>query len=114
MMTTHTFRFGEFQADIVESGKKRCAIRAPRKRAVCPGDTLRLTGPIWAGRGKLAAEPARLLRVAPCVGVHAIELRFHRRTDAVISADITGEPFDAPTCVDPKRAQRADRAAQAR
>jgi hypothetical protein len=31
-MATHTYRFSEFQAGLVESGKKSLTIRAPRRR----------------------------------------------------------------------------------
>ena len=42
----------------LESGAKRCTIRLARTRPTQIGDTLRLVGPLWAGRGKLAAQPA--------------------------------------------------------
>jgi hypothetical protein len=58
------------------------------------GDTLRLTGPVFARFAKVAANPGRLLRTAVCRGVHPIELRFHRATSAVISIDIGGPRFE--------------------
>jgi hypothetical protein len=39
-MATHTYRFSEFQAGLVESGKKTMTIRAPRKAPTRVGDTL--------------------------------------------------------------------------
>jgi hypothetical protein len=93
-MATHTYRFSEFQAGLVESGEKTMTIRAPRKAPTRVGDTLRLTGPMFAGFGKVAANPGRLLRIAVCRGVHPIELRFHRTTSAVISIDIGGPRFE--------------------
>ena len=60
-MATHTYRFSEFQAGLVESGQKTMTIRAPRKAPTRVGDTLRLTGPVFAGFGKMAAKPGRLL-----------------------------------------------------
>jgi hypothetical protein len=57
-MATHIYRFAEFQTGLVESGAKRCTIRLARTRPTQIGDTLRLVGPLWAGRGKLAAQPA--------------------------------------------------------
>ena len=102
MTATHTYRFSEFQTGLVESGDKRCTIRALRKAPTRAGDTLRLTGPIFAGRGKTAAKPGRLLRTAVCRGVHGIVLTIDRDTSAVIEVDITGggtfEGF--PTSVD--------------
>jgi hypothetical protein len=92
-MATHTYRFSEFQAGLIESGKKTMTIRAPRKVPTRAGDTLR-TGPIFAGRAKVADNPGRLLRTAVCRGVHPIELRFHRTTSAVISIDIGGPRFE--------------------
>ena len=93
-MATHTYRFNESQTGLVESGKKRMTIRAPRKVPTRAGDTLRLTGPMFAGFGKVAANPGRLLRIAVCRGVHPIELRLHRTTSAVISIDIGGPRFE--------------------
>ena len=55
---------------------------------------MRLTGPVFAGFAKVAANPGRLLRTAVCRGVHPIELRFHRATSAVISIDIGGPRFE--------------------
>jgi hypothetical protein len=52
------------------------ALEAP----IRAGDTLRLTGPIFAGFAKLADNPGRLLRTAVCRSVHPIELRFHSTT----------------------------------
>ena len=86
-MATHTYRFNESQTGLVESGKKR---KVPTRA----GDTLRLTGPVFAGFAKVAANPGRLLRTAVCRGVHPIELRFHRATSAVISIDIGGPRFE--------------------
>jgi len=44
-MATHTYRFSEFQAGLVESGKRTMTIRAPRKLSFrgdcCPSDHLR-------------------------------------------------------------------------
>ena len=48
-MAMHTYRFSEFQAGLVESGEKTMTIRAPRKAPTRVGDTLRLTGPVFAG-----------------------------------------------------------------
>jgi hypothetical protein len=93
-MATHTYRFSENQTGLIESGKKTMTIRAPRKVPTRAGDTLRLTGPIFAGRAKVAANPGRLLRIAVCRGVHPIELRLHRTTSAVISIDIGGPRFE--------------------
>jgi|SRR6478672_12495623 hypothetical protein len=90
-MATHTYRFSEFQAGLVESGEKTMTIRAPRKAPTRVGDTLRLTGPMFAGFGKVAANPGRLLRIAVCRGVHPIELRFNRDTPEVIFIDIGGQ-----------------------
>jgi len=90
-MATHTYRFSEFQAGLVESGEKTMTIRAPRKAPTRVGDTLRLTGPMFAGFGKVAANPGRLLRIAVCRGVHPIELRFNRCISEVISIDIGGQ-----------------------
>jgi hypothetical protein len=64
VMATHTYRFSPFQVGLVESSVKRCTIRMPRKAPTRAGDTLRLTGPIFAGRGKMAPKPARLLSTA--------------------------------------------------
>ena len=86
-MATHTYRFNESQTGLVESGKKR---KVPTRA----GDTLRLTGPVFAGFAKVAANPGCLLRTAVCRGVHPIELRFHRATSAVISIDIGGPRFE--------------------
>ena len=63
-MATHTYRFSEFQIGLIESGQKRCTIRKCRKSPTGPGVTLRLTGPMFAGRGKMARRPGRLLRTA--------------------------------------------------
>jgi hypothetical protein len=93
MTATHTYRFSEFQTGLVESGVERCTIRALRKVPTRAGDTLRLTGPIFAGRGKTAAKPGRLLRTAVCRSVHPIELRFDRDTSEVISIDMGGQRF---------------------
>jgi hypothetical protein len=93
MTATHTYRFSEFQAGLVESGKKSMTIRAPRKAPTRAGDTLRLTGPIFAGFAKVAPQPGRLLRTAVCRGAHSIELRFHRDTSELISIDIGGQRF---------------------
>jgi hypothetical protein len=93
-MATHTYRFSEFQTGLVESGQKCITIRAPRKVPTRAGDTLRLTGPVFAGLAKVADNPGRLLRTAVCRGVHPIELRFHRATSAVISTDIGGPRFE--------------------
>ena len=92
-MATHTYRFSEFQAGLVESGEKTMTIRAPRKAPTRVGDTLRLTGPMFAGFGKVAANPGRLLRTAVCRSVHPIELRFDRDTSAVVSIDIGGQLY---------------------
>jgi hypothetical protein len=92
-MATHTYRFSEFQAGLVESGKKTMTIRAPRKAPTRAGDTLRLTGPVFAGFAKVAANPGRLLRIAVCRSVLPIELRFDRDTSEVISIDIGGQLF---------------------
>ena len=101
-MATHTYRFSEFQAGLVESGQKTMTIRAPRKAPTRVGDTLRLTGPVFAGRGKTAAKPGRLLRTAVCRSVHGIVLTLDHDTSAVILFDITGETtFECvPICVD--------------
>jgi hypothetical protein len=80
-MATHTYRFSEFQAGLVESGKKTMTIRAPRKVPTRAGDTLRLTGPIFAGFAKVADNPGRLLRSAVCRSVLPIELRLQRALD---------------------------------
>jgi hypothetical protein len=90
-MATHTYRFSEFQAGLVESGKKTMTIRAPRKVPTRAGDTLRLTGPVFAGFAKVAANPGRLLRIAVCRSVLPIELRFDRTTSEAISIDIGGQ-----------------------
>ena len=102
MTATHTYRFSEFQTGLVESGVKRCTIRALRRAPTRAGDTLRLTGPIFAGRGKTAAKPGRLLRTAVCRSVHGTVLTLDHETSAVILFDITGETtFECvPTCVD--------------
>jgi hypothetical protein len=92
-MATHTYRFSEFQAGLVDSGKKTMTIRARRKAPTRVGDTLRLTGPVFAGFAKMAANPGRLLRTAECLGVHPIELRFDRDTSEVISIEIGGQLF---------------------
>jgi hypothetical protein len=89
-MATHTYRFSEFQAGLVESGQKTMTIRAPRKAPTRVGDTLRLTGPVFAGFGKMAANPGRLLRTAVCRSVDPIELRFDRATSAVTSIVVGG------------------------
>jgi hypothetical protein len=91
MTATHTYRFSKFQTSLVESGVKRCTIRALRKVPTRTGDTLRLTGPIFAGRGKTAAKPGQLLRTAVCRSVHSIVLTIDRDTSAVIAVDITRE-----------------------
>jgi hypothetical protein len=93
VMATHTYRFSEFQTGLVESGVKRCTIRALRRAPTRAGDTLRLTGPFFAGFAKVAANPGRLLRTAVCRSVHPIELRFDRDTSAVISIDIGGQLY---------------------
>ena len=99
-MATHTYRFSEFQIGLIESGQKRCTIRKRRKSPTRPGDTLRLTGPMFAGRARLAPRPGRLLRTVECLSVQNIVLTFDRRNYAVIAADIAGEPFeDFPTSV---------------
>jgi hypothetical protein len=99
-MATHTYHFSEFQNGLVQSGKKRCTIRAVRKATTRPGDTLRLTGPMFAGPRKFAAKPGRLLRTAVCRSVHDIALTFDPRSNAVIAADIIGPAFEGyPTCV---------------
>ena len=90
-MATHTYRFSEFQAGLVESGKKTMTIRALRRAPTRAGDTLRLTGPFFAGFAKVAANPGRLLRTAVCRSVHPIELRFDRDTSEAICIDIGGE-----------------------
>jgi hypothetical protein len=46
---------------------------------------------MFAGFGKVAANPGRLLRIAVCRGVHPIELRFNRDTPEVIFIDIGGQ-----------------------
>jgi hypothetical protein len=100
-MATHTYRFSEFQIGLIQSGQKRCTIRKRRKSPTRPGDTLRLTGPMFAGRGKMASRRGRLLRKAVCLSVHDIVLTFDPRSYAVIAADIAGKPFGGfPTCVD--------------
>ena len=74
-MGTHVYRFSEFQTGLVESGQKRRTIRLRSERPTKPGDTLRLTGPTWAG-GKRHPNPNRLLLVATCTKVEEIELRY--------------------------------------
>jgi len=106
-MATHTYRFSEFQAGLVESGEKTMTIRAPRKAPTRVGDTLRLTGPVFAGFGKVAANPGRLLRIAVCRGVHPIELRFNRDTSEVIFIDMGGQMFVLDV-VDPEAFARLD------
>jgi hypothetical protein len=106
-MATHTYRFSEFQAGLVESGQKTMTIRAPRKAPTRVGDTLRLTGPMFAGFGKVAANPGRLLRIAVCRGVHPIELRFNRDTSEVIFIDMGGQ-FFVLDVVDPEAFARLD------
>ena len=99
-MATHTYRFSEFQIGLIESGQKRCTIRKCRKSPTGPGVTLRLTGPMFAGRGKMARRRGRLLRTAVCLSVHDIVLTFDPRSFVVIAADITGPAFEGhPTCV---------------
>ena len=75
LTATHVYRFSEFQTGLVESGEKRCTIRLRRDRPTKQGDTLRLTGPTWAS-GKRHPNPNRLLRVATCIRVDEIELRY--------------------------------------
>ena len=89
-MATHVYRFSESQTGLVESGEKRCTIRLQRERPTKPGDTLRLTGPIWAG-GKRHPNPSRLLLVATCTKVEEIELHYSPE-GAVKSVLISGEP----------------------
>ena len=102
-----TYRFNESQTGLVESGKKRMTIGAPRKVPTRAGDTLRLTGPVFAGFGKVAANPGRLLRIAVCRGVHPIELRFNRDTSEVIFIDMGGQLFVLDV-VDPEAFARLD------
>jgi hypothetical protein len=106
-MATHTYRFSEFQAELVESGEKTMTIRAPRRAPTRVGDTLRLTGPMFAGFGKVAANPGRLLRIAVCRGVHPIELRFNRDTSEVIFIDMGGQLFVLDV-IDPEAFARLD------
>ena len=106
-MATHTYRFSEFQAGLVESGEKTMTIRARRKAPTRVGDTLRLTGPVFAGFGKVAANPGRLLRIAVCRGVHPIELRFNRDTSEVIFIDMGGQLFVLDV-IDPEAFARLD------
>ena len=106
-MATQTYRFSEFQAGLVASGKKSMTIRAPRKVPTRAGDTLRLTGPVFAGFAKVAANPGRLLRIAVCRGVHPIELRFNRDTSEVIFIDMGGQSFVLDV-IDPEAFARLD------
>ena len=92
-MVTHTYRFNESQTGLVESGKKRMTIRAPRKVPTRAGDTLRLTGPVFAGFAKVAAKGACCARRCAVASIR-FELRFHRATSAVISIDIGGPRFE--------------------
>src|SRR5215471_12697887 len=102
-MATHTY---EFRIGLIESGQKRCTIRKRRKSPTGPGVTLRLTGPMFAGRGKMARRPGRLLRTAVCLSVHDIVLTFDPRSFAVFAAETRGPAFEAhPTWV----AERARR-----
>src|SRR5215471_378943 len=96
-MATHTYRFSEFQIGLIESGQKRCTIRKRRKSPTGPGVTLRLTGPMFAGCGKMARRSGRLLRTAVCLSVHDIVLTFDPRSYAVIAADITGARVRRPS-----------------
>ena len=106
-MATHKYRFNENQTGLVESGKKTMTIRAPRKVPTHAGDTLRLTGPVFAGFAKVAANPGRLLRIAVCRGVHPIEVRFNRDTSEVIFIDMGGQLFVLDV-IDPEAFARLD------
>jgi len=98
-MAQHTIHFSEIHTARVAAGDKRCTIRSPRKRPIAAGDTLKLRGPRFAGRGKIHPQAARLLRTATCVGVHQVILHF-ARDQSVLAIDISGErAFEVPSCV---------------
>lgn len=92
-MTRHVVNFSDQFAAAVERGAKRQTIRAPRCRAIRPGDELRL----YTG---LRTKACRLLRVARCTAV----------TPVVIHADGLYLGFPPVHCSQPEALDREARA----
>ena len=66
-MPAHLINFQPRFAEAIESGAKRQTMRPPRKRAIFPGDRLRL----YTG---LRTAKARLLREVECRNIQTVEL----------------------------------------